>query len=465
MRKSIGFYVFILVFVFTSGVSIKAQVRTRTFSQAPVFQSVSPNPLKLTRGGPWSSVQVNGTGLQQVKGIRVLLNHTPTRTILARLHRSWPRIKSIRFKAMPTARTGKHLHYNVRLLDEKGQILTDIPPVKFFIIVGEPSGNRPGLLTQKALANRGVNPTGTTIHSGTLNSLTLSIAMIQGGETISGQVRLSRPLNNDAKVSLTSSKSYLTDMPAQISIPAGRTSRTFEIKTGEVVGEMKATITAAYGYDRRTAELTLVGPPRLYKAKVMPTSICIGDSGTFTITTWSVAGKDTEIRLIRGSSKFTLTNTTPQAVGEIIVLPYGKKAVSAIVNTAGVLDHAISTSIHVELGQDDIWSEFSLHPPGVLNKISFGPVIDAQGDDAFLFSGHSFTGYVILNHYAGSGGVTINLSSNSSVATVPATVTVAKGEIQGDFTVTHSKVQSDTIITITATQGSISKSRSILLKP
>ncbi len=57
---------------------------------------------------------------------------------------------------------------------------------------------------------------------------------------------------------------------------------------------------------------------------------------------------------------------------------------------------------------------------------------------------------------------TVNLSSsNSSVASVPSTVTVAAGSKSATFTIKTNRVSNSTSVTITASQGGITKTATL----
>lgn len=84
---------------------------------------------------------------------------------------------------------------------------------------------------------------------------------------------------------------------------------------------------------------------------------------------------------------------------------------------------------------------------------------DAQGayissltdNPSSVIGGANSTGTVTLSSSAGSGGQVINLSSNNSAATLPASVTVAQGQSSANFTITTIAVTSLQTVTITAT--------------
>ena len=77
--------------------------------------------------------------------------------------------------------------------------------------------------------------------------------------------------------------------------------------------------------------------------------------------------------------------------------------------------------------------------------------------------GTSFTGTVYLLGMAPTGGLKVSLSSNSTLAAVPKTVTVPAGATSVSFTVTSQKVTRTVSVTITANSGSASKSASVNL--
>jgi len=76
--------------------------------------------------------------------------------------------------------------------------------------------------------------------------------------------------------------------------------------------------------------------------------------------------------------------------------------------------------------------------------------------------GASFVARLTLNGPAGAGGLTLNLSSsNTGVATVPATVTVRQGESSAEFTVTTSATPQSANTVITVTGSTVSKTATL----
>lgn len=78
--------------------------------------------------------------------------------------------------------------------------------------------------------------------------------------------------------------------------------------------------------------------------------------------------------------------------------------------------------------------------------------------------GALFTARLTLNGPAGGGGLTLGLSSsNTSVATVPSTVTVRQGETSAEFTVTTSATPQSANAVITATGATVSKTANLTI--
>ena len=83
-----------------------------------------------------------------------------------------------------------------------------------------------------------------------------------------------------------------------------------------------------------------------------------------------------------------------------------------------------------------------------------------------VVSGSSSTGTVTLTAAAPSGGLSVALSSsNASVASVPASVTVAAGATTARFTVTTGAVATTSSATITAASAGVSRSAALTVTP
>lgn len=77
--------------------------------------------------------------------------------------------------------------------------------------------------------------------------------------------------------------------------------------------------------------------------------------------------------------------------------------------------------------------------------------------------GTTFNGAVYIDSPAPSGGIVVHLSSNSTAAKVPATVTIPAGGTTARFTVTSRKVTAVTNVTITGTVGTTQQTATVRL--
>lgn len=107
--------------------------------------------------------------------------------------------------------------------------------------------------------------------------------------------------------------------------------------------------------------------------------------------------------------------------------------------------------------------EFELAPssstPGVsISSLAVSP--------ASVTGGNSSTGMVTLSGPAPTGGAQVVLSSsNTTVAHVPASVTVAAGATSATFTVSTSAVAASTVVTISGAYGGVSRTSSLTVQP
>ncbi|MEA2462627.1 MAG: hypothetical protein QOJ98_374, partial [Acidobacteriota bacterium] len=105
-------------------------------------------------------------------------------------------------------------------------------------------------------------------------------------------------------------------------------------------------------------------------------------------------------------------------------------------------------------------NQFTIRPPTLNDDILQAAPVRATG-------GATMTGWVDLEGLglAGPGGFTVNLSTNSPAATVPATVTIPAGVGGTAFSIQTSAVFSTTVATITASSGGVTTSWTITLTP
>jgi len=165
-----------------------------------------------------------------------------------------------------------------------------------------------------------------------------------------------------------------------------------------------------------------------------PPSLAGGTPSTATVTLSSPAPS--------GGVTFTLNSKNSNAtVPSSVTVPYGSSSTTFTVTTTSVSTAATAT-LTATSGSTSLTAALQINPLTVA-AVSVSP--------ASVDGGSSSTGTVTLNGQAPSGGTVVILSSSSSNATVPSSVTIAAGSTSAIFTVSTSSVSTNTYGTITGT--------------
>ncbi|HVG18607.1 MAG TPA: hypothetical protein VNI02_06105, partial [Blastocatellia bacterium] len=170
----------------------------------------------------------------------------------------------------------------------------------------------------------------------------------------------------------------------------------------------------------------------------------------------------------------TLTGAAPSG-GAVVTLSSSNTAVAAVpanVTVAAGSTSAAFTVTTVSVGASTpvtISASFGVTRTATLtvSPAAANVTLSSLGlSPTSLTGGNSSQGTVTLTGAAPAGGVIVTLaSSNTSVANVPASVTVPAGSGNATFSVTTGSVTSSTIITISAAQGSITRTATLTVAP
>lgn len=164
------------------------------------------------------------------------------------------------------------------------------------------------------------------------------------------------------------------------------------------------------------AALALSLTPALAHAQTLksftlsPTTILGGKSVTGKVTLTAVAPTGGFAVNLASNKSFVL----PPAMATV---PAGATSVTFSVPATPVATTSVA-SVSATAGTVSLSANLTVTPPA-LSSIGLSPII--------VTGGGSSTGTVKLTGKAPAGGWTVNLSSNQTYATVPATVTVAEG--------------------------------------
>jgi len=312
--------------------------------------------------------------------------------------------------------------------------------------------------TTPVAANTVVNISGTygTTRSGSLtvqapkltgNGLIVSPTSVIGGTSSTGTVKLTGPApSGGSVVTLSSSNTAAAQVPPSVTVPAGATTATFTINTSPVGNNTSVTLTGIYGVTD-TANLTVTAAT-LKSVSLSPTSVTGGTPSTGTVT---------------------LTGPAP-AGGTVVTLLSNKTLVAQV--PASVTVAANSTAATFAVTTSPVGSNTSVSITGTLGVSRSAtltvtaPILSSLVLNPTTVKGSSpSTGTVTLTGPAPSGGTVVTLSSSATtVATVPASVTVAAGNASATFTVTTKTVTTTRTVTISATR-SVTKTASLTVTP
>lgn len=282
-----------------------------------------------------------------------------------------------------------------------------------------------------------------------LNSISANPRSVFGGKPSTGTVTLTvaAPAGGFT-VNLSSSDSATASVPATAKVPAGETSVDFPISTGVPPVQKTVTISASALGATVTTSLT-VKVPDLATLQVKPGTVSAGDTaiGTVTLTGPALVGG----YLVNLSSADTSVATVPASV----IVPEGDTSATFPIAAKNVVGTR-STTINATHGP--LSKSASLQVTSVkLTNLTVDPSSIASGENA--------TGRVTLSGAAPSGGYPVDLdSSNSGIASVPASVIVPAGKTFVEFTVAGQAVLRDASAIISATNGSTTKSATVAVK-
>ncbi len=290
--------------------------------------------------------------------------------------------------------------------------------------------------------------------STTVQSVSLNPTSTAGGNNSTGTVTLSQPAGSSGVVVTLASDNAAASVPAQVTVSSGNGSANFTVATQSVSTNTTANISASIGSGSSTsAALTITAAPPVTVSQVglNPSTVTGGAGSTGTVTLSQAAGS--------GGTVVTLSsNNAAASVGSQVTVPAGSTSTTFPVSTTSV-SSTTSASISASIGSSSASASLTIQPPAAptVSNVALNPTS--------LTGGSASSGIVTLSQAAGSGGVVVTLSSNSSAATVPSQVTVSAGSTSAGFSVSTTNVSSTTTATISAKLGSSSASANLTITP
>jgi hypothetical protein len=296
------------------------------------------------------------------------------------------------------------------------------------------------------------------------SSLTLSPTSTTAGGSSFGTVTVASPSSTDQILQVASSNPAVASVPNFVFIPSGSTTGGFNISTSAVSTQTIVTISVSGGGVTRTANLT-VNPtaPAPTPTPAAPTLLSpaadarVPQPITFD---WSNVANATSYEIqIDDSQNFTAPLTFSQTVSVSQATITGLPAqrlfwrVRAFNSAGAAGGFSASRRFTAQAA-----STPPTPTPASLSAVTLTPTSSVGGT--------TLQGKVTLTGGAPSGGALVNLSSaNPSVASVPASVTVAAGASSVTFAITTSAVSVNTSVIITATYGGVSRTTTLTVTP
>lgn len=273
-----------------------------------------------------------------------------------------------------------------------------------------------------------------------LRGLELHPDHVLAGNSTMGHVRLNGQAPSGGLTITLSSDQSFAHPDATVTVAAGSNSADFNIAT-DAGSSGTANISATDGTNTFSASLKVKAPPVLdVKLVGAGDGPYIGGSSFNGFVVLNGAAPT-------GGFNVTLSsdNTALQPPAQVTV-PAGQNYVTFSITSSAVTASTAVTLTATDANSVTVTRKVTLLPASGLKRLRLTPDHVAGGSSA--------TGVLSLFGAAPDGGLTFTLTSDSTSAVVPSTVTVAAGATSATFTITTSAVTALTKVTLTATDSS-----------
>ncbi|MES1260274.1 MAG: putative Ig domain-containing protein [Acidobacteriota bacterium] len=193
-----------------------------------------------------------------------------------------------------------------------------------------------------------------------------------------------------------------------------------------------------------------IGARSLLPFTCSPASLNAGGKSTCTVSLSQAAPSG-------GSAIGLVSNNSLLTVPASATIPAGATAATFTATAAGTIASSQSAVITATFGGSSQTAALTLAPAISLSALTCNPTSLASGAAAVCTA--------TLSGAAPSGGLPVNLASNSALLTVPASVTVPAGVALATFNATARAVTSNQSVIVTATTGAVSRTATLSLTP
>ena len=299
-----------------------------------------------------------------------------------------------------------------------------------------------------------------------------SLTVVQGNPSIGTIVLNGVAPSGGAVVSLSSS-SAAAQVPATVTVPAGRSAGIFGVSTGAVPAQTSAVIRATFG--GVTVSETLIvspfvsptSPPAIASLALTPTTVPGGrrSRGRVTMTASAPDPSDGPVVVALASDRPNVAVVPKEVtvgfggtIADFAIKTFAVSALTQVMITATYAGLTRSAILTVEPSAEA--------PPPPPPPPPPGPTLTAlTANPTTVVGGNTSTGTVTLSAAAPSGGAVVSLSDNSMAVSVPASVTVSGGATSATFTISTTSVTASTSATISGVYAGVTRTATLTVNP
>jgi hypothetical protein len=281
-----------------------------------------------------------------------------------------------------------------------------------------------------------------------VTSVTVASANVASTATTTGTVTLSTNAPVGGKVvALSSSNVGVATVPVSVTVPSGSRTATFTITAGTVAVNTSVTITASTNGSTGTASVTVTPPAAALSGITTNVAAATGGvvvTGTVTLTRAAPTGG----AVVTLASSSTTLGTVPASV----TVSAGATSVTFTITTRTVTAASTLTVTGTYLGVAKSAS-ITVNPVRLVSTLTLNPTSVKGGTNS--------TGTVTLTGPATEAVVVTLTSGTTTVARVPASVTVPVGATTATFTITTLTQTATRTSVITARTGTTSRTATL----
>ncbi|HWD37380.1 MAG TPA: PQQ-binding-like beta-propeller repeat protein [Fimbriimonas sp.] len=270
-----------------------------------------------------------------------------------------------------------------------------------------------------------------------LTGASITPSSVVGGTNATGTVKISSAAPSGGfSVSVSCPHSYI-QVPTTVKVPSGATSVDFTVGTSQVYSKSSATVSCKAGSTTVSASITVTALASLAGASLNPTSVVGGFDTIGTVKLTAPAPSGGFAVNVACAHSFVQPPAT-------VTVPEGQASYGFHIPTSQVFS---SSTVTVTFSAGTVTLKPSL-------TVTPYPIQSIALDPDTVIGSASSTATITLGTRAPANGVVVNLASNSSVASVPSTVTIPASYLTGKFTVKTVAVGVTKTASISASGGS-----------